>query len=59
MTFAGCSRRTCINIPIVDDSIVETAESFFYSLSRPPTLDSRITLGLANGVIEIVDNDRQ
>ena len=57
LTFGRCKRRTCINIHLVDDSIVEMTESFIYSLSRTTSLDSRITLGLADGVIEIVDND--
>ena len=55
LTFGRCKRRTCINIPIVDDSTVEMTESFIYSLNGT----ARITLGLADGVIEIVDNDRQ
>ena len=41
----------------MDDLMVEMIESFNVSLDRTVGLDSRIELGLADGVVEITDND--
>ena len=57
LEFGICDTRQCIEIPIVDDMIVEETESFFVTLERTPGLDSRITLDPVDGEIEITDND--
>ena len=56
-SFDECDRRMCVSITIVDDSMVEMTESFNVTLDRTTSLDSRITLGLADGVVEITEND--
>ena len=57
LTFDECVKRRCVNIPIVDDMLDEMTESFSITLHRTAALDNRITLGLVDGVIEIIDND--
>ena len=57
LSFDECDRLKCIGITIVDDSMVEMTESFDVILDRTTSLDSRITLGLADGVVEITEND--
>ena len=56
--FAACQRRSCVNVTIVDDEVLEmVVESFNVTLERTPGLDNRITLNPVNGVVEIRDND--
>ena len=57
LSFDECDRGMCVSITIVDDSIVEMTESFNVTLDRTASLDSRITLGLAEEVVEITEND--
>ena len=57
LPFAPCDKRICVDVPIVDDEIVENVDTFEVSLQRPPGLDSRITLSPVDGIIDISDND--
>ena len=53
LMFAACEMRSCVNVSIVDDMILENTESFDVILERTPDLDSRITLDPGNGIVEI------
>ena len=56
--FAACQRRSCFNVTIVDDEVLEReVESFTVTLERTPSLDNRITLNPVEGRIVIRDND--
>ena len=55
--FGGCKRQSCVNISIVNDSIVEKDESFSVALGSAPNLDNRIKLDSESAVVEIIDND--
>ena len=57
LTFAACVKRSCVNVSIVDDTILENVESFDVNLKRTPDLDRSITLAPVDGVVEIIDND--
>ena len=57
LAFGACDTRQCTEIPIVNDMIVEMNESFFVTLEMTSDPDSRITLDLVDGEIEITDND--
>ena len=57
LAFDTCETRHCTEIPIVNDMIMESTESFFVTLERTPGLDSRITLDPVNGEVEIVENN--
>ena len=57
LSFAPCDKRICVDVPIVDDEIVENDESFEVTLQRPPGLDTTITLAPVDGVVEISEND--
>ena len=57
LSFDECDRQLCVSITIVDELMVEMTESFDVTLDRTTGLDSRITLGLADGVVEITDSD--
>ena len=57
LAFDKCETRRCTEMPIVNDTIVESTESFFVTLERTPGLDSRITLNPVIGEVEIVENN--
>ena len=56
--FSACETQKCANVTIVDDSVDEPEERFFYTLMRSSGLDSRITLGPTTvGEVVIMDNE--
>lgn len=57
LMFNMCQKRSCADVPIVDDLVLENDESFSVTLDRTTGLDVRITLDLVEGEIEITDND--
>ena len=57
LAFGACDTRLCVEIPIVDDEVVEWTESFTVTLERRSDLNSRITLDPVDGVVEIIDSD--
>ena len=57
LMFDACQMRSCVNVTIRNDVILENVESFNITLERTSDLDSRITLDPVNGVVEIIDND--
>ena len=57
LVFAACEMRSCVDVFITDDIILEKDESFGITLRRTRDLDSRIILDPVNGVIEVADND--
>ena len=58
LQFVACGTRECVNVTIVDDTVPEPDENFFYILEPTLGLDSRIDLMPTNGEIVILDNDR-
>ena len=42
LMFAACQRRSCVDVPIVDDAVLENMESFFVTLNKTPSLNTRI-----------------
>ena len=54
--FDECERRSCINIQIVDDELLENTEFFNLNLERNG-LHERIRLDPVHGIVEITDND--
>jgi hypothetical protein len=56
LPFGRCDTRSCVNVSITDDEVLENPESFSVSLQRNG-LDSRITLEPTEAEIEIIDND--
>ena len=56
-SFDACETRTCINVIVVDDSIIEMDEFFIFSLKRTANLNARIDLDPVNGTICIIDNE--
>lgn len=59
LMFDACETRSCVNISIVDDLVLENVESLFVDLERAPGLDVRITLGPIRAEIVILDNDSE
>ena len=51
--FSGCDNRSCANVSIVLDNLIEETETFTITLERPLGLDARITLNPVNGVVNI------
>ena len=56
LKFGRCGNRSCINIPIQSDEIMEETETFTISLDRTIGLDSRIQLDPSEGVVAIFDD---
>ena len=54
--FNECERRSCVNIPIMDDEVPENTELFNLTLERNG-LHERIQLDPVDGVVQITDND--
>ena len=55
--FDECERRSCINITIVDDEVLENTEYFNLTLERNG-LHERIQLDPVDGLVQITNNDR-
>ena len=55
--FDECERRSCINITIVDDEVLEDIEYFNLTLERNG-LHERIQLDPVDGLVQITNNDR-
>ena len=54
--FNECERRSCINIPIMDDEVLENTEYFNLTLERNG-LHERIQLDPTDGLVQITDSD--
>lgn len=54
MTFNHATRRRCVEIEIMDDTILEDSESFYVSLS---TSDPAIVVHSESSTVWIDDND--
>ena len=61
MTFQNiinaCQRRSCVNMTIINDEILEDNETFEVTLEPNPDLDSRILLAPITAEINIIDDD--
>ena len=57
LRFNSCQNRSCVNVSITNDMVVENSESFSITLERTDDLDSSIILNPVVGEIEITDND--
>ena len=59
LSFEKCERLVCVSITIMNDLMVEMAESFNVTLTRTASLDSRIKLNplKVDGVVRITDDD--
>ena len=55
VVFPPCERRSCVDIPIVNDDVLENSELFNVTLERNG-LDGRITRDPVDGMVEITDN---
>ena len=56
LPFDACDRRSCVNITITDDEVLENLELFSVTLRRNG-LDPRISLDPTVAEIQITDND--
>ena len=69
LVFDRCQRKSCVNLTIVNDDVLEMVESFTVSLGNPNPnnsiqtedrfahLTSRISINPETAVIHIIDND--
>ena len=57
LMFNVCESQQCTDIIIINDTVLESIETFFVNLQRTPDLDPRITLDPVIGEIEITNND--
>ena len=56
LRFKRCDNRSCTNIPIQSDEIMEETETFTITLDRTFGLDPRIQLDPSEGVVTIIDD---
>ena len=57
LTFEPHDTQKCINVTIIDDTIVENTETFYVDLTQTPDLDSRVVIVHGTSTIEITDDD--
>ena len=57
ITIEPCGQFACVDVPIIDDMIVEGPEYFVVKLARDPSLDSRIKFKDTLADVTINDND--
>ena len=57
LNFDACKRKSCVNVSIVEDVVLEKIELFNVTLERTPGLDRKIELTPVNGGIEIIDSN--
>ena len=57
VTFSRNELRTCLEVTIIDDEVVELSKSFSISLERTENLDERITISPDRGTVTIEDDD--
>ena len=58
LEFEMCSTKQCHNIPIMDDNVQESNETFYVTLEGTADMDrDKIRLDPVNGTIEIIDAD--
>ena len=55
--FGSCDMRMCVNVPTIDDEVVENAETFTVTLGIDSTLSRKIKLKSRTATIAIHDND--
>ena len=55
--FESCENKSCVDVNIYEDMILEEKEQFYVTLERTEGLDSRILLAPVNGLIEITSTD--
>ena len=59
LTFGSCEKKSCVNIYILDDCILESLEMFKVRMTRTANLHPRITLSGDEVKINITDDDRK
>ena len=58
LNFTACQRQSCVDIPIVDDEVLEDlTELFSLTLKRPSGPDDSISLSPVDGMVQITDDD--
>ena len=59
LSFEKCEKLVCVSITIMNDLMVEMAESFNVTLTQTASLDRRIKLNplKVDGVVRITDDD--
>ena len=55
LRFEKCGNRSCTNIGIVFDNVIEDTETFDITLERTIGLDERIFIGTEDGSVHILD----
>ena len=59
MNFEPFQIRECVQVPIVNDDMLEPFETFFVTLEEPPRLHELIQLGLSVTEVTIADDDSE
>ena len=56
-TFAARATSTTVNVPLINDSIVEGPETFDLSITIPPSLSGQVKLGTITEAIGYILDD--
>ena len=57
LIFAPNQRRSCVDVRIQDDDVLEQTEAFTISLTGPDNLDERVSLVQTEGTVNIINDD--
>ena len=57
LTFLQCSREVCVDIPLVDDEVLEDVERFIVFVTNPPGVNDGIELEETERFYSIIDVD--
>ena len=57
ISFNSCDMRMCVDVPTINDDVVENAETFTVTMGIDSTLSRKIKLKSPTATITIHDND--
>ena len=57
LSVVPCKAQICAALPIINDDIIESNKSFYYTLERAADLDERINLDSTGGELLILNDD--
>ena len=57
LRFGACQKRNCVDVTIINDTVLENTETFTVNLQKPPYLGNEFTVDPSSEVVAIVDDD--
>ena len=57
LRFRACQKRNCVDVIIINDTVLEDTETFSVNLQKPPYLSNKFTVDPSSEVVSIMDDD--